>query len=118
MNHRRWRSVSVIALRLIITLLYVPAILDKFMSPDEYGRLFTSWGYPSWGPLVISSIELVGLGALWIPALAGFASVVLMVFLAGAAGTWLINGPRAVAAYPGTLLVLVAFLAWLQRTKY
>jgi hypothetical protein len=55
---------------------------------------------------------------LWIPALAGFASVVLMILLAGAAGTWLINGPMAVAAYPATLLVLVAFLAWLQRTKY
>ena len=105
-----------VALRLVITLLFVPAIFDKLTS-DEYAQLFTTWGYPSWSPPVISWIEIIGLGALWIPALAGFASVVLMVFLVGAAGTWLIYGPKATAAYPGTILVLVASLAWLERVK-
>ena len=43
------------------------------------------------------------------------AIVTLMVTTAGATGTWLIHGPKSTAAYPGTILVLVASLAWLQQ---
>jgi hypothetical protein len=106
---------SIIALRLIVTLLFAPAILDKLIDPDEYGRLFTIWGYPPWGPLVISIIEIIGLVALWIPPLSTSAIVTLMVTTAGATGTWLIHGPKSTAAYPGTILLLVASLAWLQH---
>ena len=109
------RPVLIVALRLVITLLFVPAILVKFRNPGAWAQLFTAWGYPPWGPLVISTIEIVGLVALWIPALARSASAALMVTTAGATGTWLIHGPRSTAAYPGTILVLVASLAWLQR---
>jgi hypothetical protein len=113
MTRRQWRSI--IALRLTISLLFAPAILDKLIDPDEYGRLFTTWGYPSWGPLAISIIEIIGLVALWIPTLSRSAIVTLMVTAAGATGTWVIHGPKSVAAYPGTILVLVASLAWLQQ---
>jgi uncharacterized membrane protein len=113
MTRSQWRSI--IALRLTITLLFAPAILDKLIDPDEYGRLFTTWGYPSWGPLVIGIIEIMGLVALWIPPLSTSAIVTLMVIAAGATGTWLIHGPKSTAAYPGTILVLVASLAWLQQ---
>ena len=113
MTRGQWRSIM--ALRLIITLLFAPAILDKLIDPDEYGRLFTTWGYPPWGPLVISVIEIIGLVALWIPTLSPSAIVALMVTTAGATGTWLIHGPKSTAAYPGTILVLVAALAWLQQ---
>jgi hypothetical protein len=106
---------SIIALRLIVTLLFAPAILDKLIDPDEYGRLFTIWGYPPWGALVISIIEIIGLVALWIPPLSTSAIVTLMVTTAGATGTWLIHGPKSTAAYPGTILLLVASLAWLQH---
>jgi hypothetical protein len=34
---------------------------------------------------------------------------------AGATGTWLIHGPKSTAAYLGTILALVASLAWLQH---
>jgi hypothetical protein len=113
MTRSQWRSI--IALRLIITVLFAPAILDKLRDPDEYGRLFTTWSYPPWAPLVISSIEIIGLVALWIPSLSTSAIVTLMVTTAGATGTWLFHGPKSTAAYPGTILVLVAALAWLQR---
>jgi hypothetical protein len=106
---------SIIALRLTITVLFAPAILDKLIDPDEYGRLFTTWGYPAWGPLVISIIEIIGLVALWIPPLSTSAVVTLMATAAGATGTWVIHGPRSTAAYPGTILLLVASLAWLQH---
>jgi hypothetical protein len=115
MGRSQWRSVFIVALRLVITLLFVPAILVKLRNPGAWADIFTSWGYPAWGPLVISAIEIVGLGALWIPALATSGSAALMVTTAGATGTWLIHGPTSTAAYPGTILVLVAFLSWLQR---
>ena len=102
------------AVRLVITLLFVPAIVDRLTS-DEWVRLFDVWGYPPWAAVVISMIDLVGLAVLWVPALAGVACVVLMVILAGATGTWLIYGPKPVAAYPGTILVLMAWLARLER---
>ena len=115
MSRSQRRPVFIVALRLLITLLFAPAILDKFMSPDQWARLFTTWGYPSWGPLVISTIEIIGLVALWLPALATSACVALIVTTAGAAATWLIHGPQSTAAYPGTILVLVAWLVWLQH---
>jgi len=116
MSRSQWRSALIVALRLVITLFFVPAILVKLRNPGAWAHLFTTWGYPSWGPLVISTIEIIGLAALWIPALATSASAALMITTAGATGTWLIHGPRSTAAYPGTILVLVAALAWLQQT--
>jgi uncharacterized membrane protein YphA (DoxX/SURF4 family) len=115
MSRSQWRSALIVALRLVITLFFVPAILVKVRNPGAWAHLFTSWGYPSWGPLVISTIEIIGLAALWIPVLATWASAALMITTAGATGTWLIHGPRNTAAYPGTILVLVASLAWLQQ---
>ena len=115
MGRSQWRSILIVALRLVITLLFVPAILVKLRSPSAWGHLFTTWGYPAWAPPVISVIESIGLAALWIPALATSASAVLMVTTAGATGTWLIHGPRSTAVYPGMIFVLVALLVWLQR---
>lgn len=106
-----------VALRIVITLLFVPAILDKLMDPDEYARLFVGWGYPGWGPIAVSCAEILGLVGLWIPGLAGAARVVLVITLSGATGTWLIHGPRGTAAYPGTILILVAALAWLEAQR-
>ena len=115
MSRSQWRSALIVALRLVITLLFVPAILVKLRDPGAWAHLFTTWGYPSWGPPVISSIELLGLAALWIPALARSAIAALMITTAGATGTWLIHGPRSTAAYPGTILLLLASLAWLEH---
>ena len=115
MSRSQWRSALIVSLRLVITLFFVPAILVKLRKPGAWAQLFTIWGYPPWGPWVISIIEIFGLAALWIPAFARSASVALMVTTAGAAATWLIHGPRSTAAYPGTILVLVASLAWLQQ---
>jgi hypothetical protein len=75
-------------------------------------------GYPPWGARVISTLEILALFGLWSRTLALTALAILVTTLTGAAATWLIHGPRAAAAYPGTILVLVALLvAWeLRRT--
>ena len=114
MSRTRWHRVLIIALRLIITFLFVPAIGAKLRHPHEWALLFTRWGYPAWGAIAVSSAEIAGLVALWIPALAVAATGVLMITLAGATGTWLIHGPRETAAYPGTILLLVVSLAALE----
>ena len=117
MSRSQWQQVWIVTLRLVITLLFVPAILDKFIDPSAWARLFTTWGYPPWGPVVISIIEIIGLAVLWIPAVATYGSVALMITTAGATGTWLIHGPVSTAAYPGTILVLVAVLTWLHQAR-
>ena len=117
MSRIQWRSVLIVALRLVVTLLFVPAILVKLINPGAWARMFTTWGYPPWGALVISIIEIIGLAALWIPAVATWASAALMITTAGATGTWLIHGPRITAAYPGAILVLVGVLARLQQAR-
>src|SRR4026207_1036152 len=96
MNRIRWRSMVIVALRLAITLLFAPAILVKLRNPGAWAQLFATWGYPRWGPLVISTIEIIGLAALWIPALARLASAALMVTTAGA------TRPGVVHGAPGT----------------
>src|SRR5262245_18072971 len=115
MGHIQWRSVVIVALRLLINFLFYAAIAPKFRNPGMWTHYFTTWGYPAWGPPVVSTIEIIGLVALWIPAVALWGSAVLMITTAGATGTWLMNGPRIVAAFPGLVLVLVGMLAWLQQ---
>jgi len=111
------QSVVIVALRLVITFLFYAAIAPKFRNPGMWAHYFTTWGYPAWSPPVISTIEIVGLVTLWIPAVALWGCAVLMVTTAGATGTWLLNGPRLVALFPGIVFVFVGVLAWLQQAK-
>ena len=106
-----------IGLRLAITCLFVPAILVKLRHPHAWATQFAAWGYPSWGAIAVSVAEITALVLLWIPRLALAAAAVLAITLTGAVGTWLMHGPRPTAAYPGTILLLVAVLARLEARK-
>ena len=68
----------IVAVRLVITLLFVPAILVKLRN------LYLRPGAIRRG----SGVEIIALAALWIPALATSASAALMITTAGATGTW------------------------------
>lgn len=109
-----WSMVFRVAVRLAITVLFVPAILAKLRHPQAWAALFSAWGCPSWGAIVVSSAEIASLIALWIPRLALLALGVEAITLSGAVFTWLVHGPRATAAYPGTILLLVGLRAWLE----
>src|SRR4051812_10791336 len=104
MGRTQWRMILVVTLRVIITLLFIPAILIKLQHPIRWAQIFVAWGYPGWGALVVTIAEIIALIALWNSNLALTASAVLMITLTGATGTWLIHGPRATALYPGTIL--------------
>jgi hypothetical protein len=110
-------SVLIVALRVVITLLFVPAIFAKLSHPSMWAHLFTTWGYPPWGALVVNVIEIIGLIALWISPVAIWARAALMITTAGATGTWMIHGPRIAGAYPGTIFVLVGLLTWLSQDR-
>jgi len=45
MSCSQWRSVLIVPLRFVITLLFVPAILVKLRNPGAWAHLFTTWGY-------------------------------------------------------------------------
>jgi hypothetical protein len=114
---RKGRTVVIVSVRMIITVLFVPAISVKLQRPAFWAHLFTIWGYPPWGAIAVSAAEIIGLIALWTP-LAGIATIVLMTTLTGATVTWLIHGPRVAAAYPGTIVVLVAALEIYRRRTH
>jgi hypothetical protein len=114
MSNPRWRTALIVMLRVAITVLFVPALLAKLRHPHEWAELFASWGYPSWGAVAVSCAEIVSLVLLWIPRRAAIGVAVLAITLTGATGTWLIHGPRATAAYPGTILALLVSLAGVE----
>jgi hypothetical protein len=49
MSRNQRRPVLMVTLRLVITLLFVPAILDKFIDPGEWARLFSDVGLSTMG---------------------------------------------------------------------
>ena len=111
------RIVLKVALRLTITALFVTAILVELRHPHEWATLFVAWAYPSWGAVVVSCAEIIALAMLWIDRFALAATGLLAITLTGAIGTWLIHGPRATAAYPGAILLMVAVLAWTEHAN-
>lgn len=113
----RWRSVLVVVLRLIITVLFAPPVLSKLLEHGKWAHQFVRWGYPAWGALATSAVEILGLVALWIPSLVRVGIGGLAVVLVGAACTWLIHGPSTVAAYPGIILMFIGCLAWLEVVR-
>lgn len=119
MSRTQRRSVLIMALRLIITLLFVPSLFARLSHPSMWAHLFATWGYPAWGALAVSVIEIIGLIALWTSPVAMWASAALMVTTGGATCTFLIHGPRIAAAYPGAIFVLIGALTWLsQRGRF
>jgi hypothetical protein len=116
MSSVRWRLVLGVAFRLMVTLSFVPPVLSKVLAPAKWAHQFVLWGYPAWGAVGTTVVEVVGLIALWIPRFARVAIGVLAVVLVGAACTWLIHGPSATAAFPGIILLFLAGLAGLEMT--
>ena len=112
----RLRRGAIVILRVVITLLFVPAIGVKLRHPAVWGHQFAVWGYPAWGAVAVSIVEIAALVALWIRPFALIGIGALTITLTGAAATWLTHGPAPTAAYPGLILALVASLAWIQRT--
>lgn len=117
MQSIRWRPLLTVVLRLIIVLVFAAAILSKFASRARWAHQFVLWGYPAWGVDATSGLEIAGLIALWIPALARFAIAALMLVLVGAVFTWLRNGPGITAVVPGALFALLVCLAWLESLE-
>src|SRR5579862_4980542 len=114
MRSIRWRWLLTVVLRLVIAMGFALPIASKLGSRERWAQQFVRWGYPAWGADATTGLELAGLIALWIPALAKPGMAMLMVMLVGAAGTWLVHGPVFEAVVPGTLLALVMGLAWLE----
>jgi putative oxidoreductase len=116
MSRIRWRLVLTLALRLVIALGFAVALVSKLGQRARWAHQFVVWGYPAWGADATSVIEIAGVIALWIPRLARTAMAILMAILFGAVCTWLIHGPGVEAMVPGTILVLLLCLAWLEST--
>ena len=61
MSRVRWQPVLGVALRLIVTLLFVPPVLSKLQEPGKWAHQFAQWGYPAWGAVATTVVEIAGL---------------------------------------------------------
>lgn len=114
MRTSKVHTATTVALRLLLTLAFIPPLLTRLQHQESWSQRFVRWGYPAWGSVAVAVVEIVALAALWVPKIGGYALAVLGIILLGAAYTWLANGPRGAAALPLALLVLVGSLAWLR----
>jgi len=86
----------------------------KFANP-VWARMFSRWGYPDHFYLVIGAIEVAAGVGLLVPRIAGLSALTLVVVMAGAGMTHLVNGePQRLAqnAVLSALLAIVAYGRW------
>jgi putative oxidoreductase len=96
-------------LQLLLFVVMMGPGVQKFTSP-VWQRMFRAWGYPEHFYLVIGAIEvLAGIGLL-VPRFASASALTLMVVMAGAAGTQIMNGRSGVGEL--VFLVLLGCIAY------
>ena len=91
---------------------------SKFGNPEGWMSMFEGWGYPPAFALVIGGLEMLGASLLWVPSLAAYSALGLIVIMVGAVGTVLIHpgqmGP-GVAVFHLFALSVIAWARWSLR---
>ena len=112
---RRSRKRLALMARVLATAALLPFILNKIQRQEMWADRFAAWGYPRWGALATTIVEVAAVMGLWIPGATKYAIGALTIVLLGACYTWLVNGPAATAGIPFAVLVLVAMLGLAER---
>jgi uncharacterized membrane protein YphA (DoxX/SURF4 family) len=107
-------NIAVWTLQILTGLLFVLVGLMKFQDPS-WARNFARWGYPDGFHLVIGVVEAAGGAALLVPRFTAYAALLLVVVMAGAAGTHLLHGEPQRVPVPLVYMLVVALVGWLRR---
>ncbi len=97
----------------LMTALFLFASSGKLMSAPEVVENFTRYGHGDAFRLFIGSAELSGAIGLWIPRLAFWAALGLIVIMLGAIYTHVTHGEAMFA--PLVAALLLGFVAWARR---
>ncbi len=98
------------ALRVLLTLGFLPAGLTKILSPEPWVGRFAGWGYDPWFVPVVGALELAGLVLLWIPRATRYGIGLLGVIMLGAAVTHLLHPPQVAVLRPAVFLLVLSLL--------
>ena len=115
MDRQGIRNGSAWVLSVLLTLAFMIAALPKLLGAQAWIVKFINWGYPSWFPFAIGSLELLGGALLLIPRLARYGAIVLGVIMVGAAYTHLANGEGLQVLRPVIVLMLLGTVFWLRK---
>jgi putative oxidoreductase len=110
-----WVNIALWVLRALLAAVFLMSGIPKWLGDDATTATFAELGAGQWLRYVIGTLEIAGAIGLLIPFFAGFAALVLMGVMVGAAlsEAFVLDGGDPVA--PAILLVLAAIVAWSRR---
>lgn len=111
------KLIALWALQILLALLFLMTSFFKLSSSPAMVGMFRTWGYPENFYLLIGVLEGLGAIGLLIPKLAGYAATGLLGIMLGALFTHLLHG-ESQAIVPGTLMILLAFVAYAKRPGF
>lgn len=106
--------------QILMGVLYVIASSGKVTSQPEVIANFNAWGYPHGFYLIIGGLELLGGVLLFYPKTAGYASVILIAVMIGAALTHIVHDEGLIVLKPLAYmagLIVVFYIRFIQDMK-
>lgn len=106
--------------QVVMGVLYVIASAGKVTSQPEVITNFDLWGYPYGFYLIIGGLELIGGVLLFYPKTAGYAAVILMAVMIGAALTHIVHDEGLIVLKPLIYmagLIVVFYVRFIQEMK-
>jgi uncharacterized membrane protein len=114
---RRPANVALWVLQGLLAATYVAVALPKLTAQPDAVTGFADIGVSTTGMYVIGVLEVAGAVALLIPRLCGPAALAFVGLMIGAVTVTVLHLGAGDAILPGTLLVLVAIVAWARRDR-
>ncbi|KQS83624.1 DoxX family protein [Methylobacterium sp. Leaf361] len=101
------RSVGSVALRGLLTAVFLVAAVMKFAAVPFEVEGFVRFGYPLWFMDVVGALQLLGAVLLWTPGCVALGAGLLAVLMAGAVGSHLLAGDPVLMPLPALMLLLL-----------
>ncbi|MCE3556488.1 DoxX family protein [Pseudonocardia sp. RS11V-5] len=111
----RAANVGLWTLQVLLAAVYAFSAFGKLSGDAQNVAGFEAMGLGTTGMYLIGALELAGAIAMFVPRLTGLAALCFVALMIGAVTvTWIMVG-GALVAFPATIGVLVAVLAWGRR---
>ena len=111
----RGLMIAIYVVSALLTALFLFAGIPKLMGAQQPVEGFRAMGYSDGFRLFIGAAEVAGAIGLWIPNLAFWAAVGLVVIMIGAVHTHLTVPEAGPPTGAGAALVMLLFIAWARR---
>lgn len=114
---RRPANVALWVLQGLLAATYAAGAMAKLTAQPDTVAGFADIGFSTTGMYVIGVLEVAGAVALLVPRLCGLAALAFVGLMIGAVTVTALHLGAGDTIVPGTLLVLVAIVAWTRRDR-